>query len=264
MGDRSFSTDTYKIAGFFAPIRDVRFRAGYNRAVRAPNIQELFAPNVVALDGTTDPCAGFVITAANAGCLAQGLVVGQFVAENPANQYNGLIGGNVDLTPEIADTITVGAVIQPRFIPRLAITVDWFDIQIDNAISTIGADAILNVCVTTVDPFFCGLIQRDQFGSIWRTNNGFVTDLTQNIGGLSTRGVDIGASYTMDVGTWGNIGLQTQVTWLDELTTDTGLDVPGIDRSSTVPACTARSAARRIPSGAPPRASHGPTRTATA
>jgi outer membrane receptor protein involved in Fe transport len=55
VGDRSFSTDTYKIAGFFAPIRDVRFRGGYNRAVRAPNIQELFAPNVVALDGATDP-----------------------------------------------------------------------------------------------------------------------------------------------------------------------------------------------------------------
>ena len=51
VGDRSFSTDTYKIAGFFAPIRDVRFRGGYNRAVRAPNIQELFAPQRVALDG---------------------------------------------------------------------------------------------------------------------------------------------------------------------------------------------------------------------
>ena len=148
MGDRSFSTDTYKIAGFFAPIRDVRFRAGYNRAVRAPNIQELFAPNVVALDGTTDPCA-LRHHRRQRGLAGPG-PSGQFVAENPANQYNGLIGGNVDLTPEIADTITVGAVIQPRFIPRLAITVDWFDIQIDNAISTIGADAILNVCVTTV------------------------------------------------------------------------------------------------------------------
>jgi iron complex outermembrane receptor protein len=229
VGDRSFSTDTYKIAGFFAPVRDVRFRAGYNRAVRAPNIQELFAPQRVALDGTTDPCAGFVITAANAGCLAQGLVVGQFVAENPANQYNGLIGGNTDLTPEIADTITVGVVLQPRFIPRLAITVDWFDIQIDNAIAIIGADTILNVCDQTVDPFFCGLVTRDQFGSIWRTSNGFVEDLTQNIGGLSTRGIDIGVSYAMDIGNWGNVGFNFNGTWLDELIQETGVIAPGVD-----------------------------------
>ena len=59
-----------------------------------------------------------------------------------------------------------------------------------------------------MDPFFCGLISATSSESIWRTTNGFVDDLTQNIGGLSTRGIDIGASYTMDIGTWGNIGLQ--------------------------------------------------------
>ena len=230
--DRSFSTDTYKVAGFFAPIQDVRFRAGYNRAVRAPNVQELFSPQRVALDGTTDPCAlGRPIAAGDLGCLAQGLVVGQTVAANPAAQYNGLIGGNPDLSPEVSDTITVGVVLQPRFLPRLAITVDYFDIEIDNAISTIGADTILNVCNSTQDAFFCGLINRDQFGSLWRTSNGYVTDLTQNIGGLSTRGIDIGASYSMDIGSLGGLGFNFQGTWLDELITDTGLDVPGADRT---------------------------------
>ena len=57
----------------FAPIRDVRFRGVYNRAVRAPNIQELFAPQFVGLDGANDPCAGTPITATDFGCLAQGL-----------------------------------------------------------------------------------------------------------------------------------------------------------------------------------------------
>ena len=61
-GGGSFSTDTYKIQVELAPVRDIRFRGGYNRAVRAPNIQELFAPQRVALDGSTDPCAGRVIT----------------------------------------------------------------------------------------------------------------------------------------------------------------------------------------------------------
>ena len=64
VGNRSFSTDTYKVAGFFAPVRDIRFRAGYNRAVRAPNVQELFSPQRVVLDASADPCAGFFITAA--------------------------------------------------------------------------------------------------------------------------------------------------------------------------------------------------------
>ena len=67
------TTDTYKIEGEFAPIRDIRFRGGYNRAVRAPTVQDLFAPQRVALDGSTDPCSGAAITAADTGCLAQGL-----------------------------------------------------------------------------------------------------------------------------------------------------------------------------------------------
>jgi iron complex outermembrane recepter protein len=225
--DRSFSTDTYKIAGFFAPVRDIRFRGGYNRAVRAPNIQELFAPQRVVLDGVTDPCAGFNITAANVGCIAQGLNIGQFVAPNPAAQYNGLIGGNIDLEPEIADTITAGVVIQPRWIPRLALTIDWFDIDLTGAIQGIGADTILAACTQTADPFFCGLVNRDQFGSLWRSPNGFVVDLTQNIGGISTRGVDIGASYSMPIGGLGSLGFNFQGTWLDQLIVDTGIEVPG-------------------------------------
>jgi outer membrane receptor protein involved in Fe transport len=231
VADRSFSTDTYKVAGFFAPIRDVRFRGGYNRAVRAPNIQELFAPQRVALDGNTDPCAGFTITAADTGCIAQGLRPGQFIAPNPAEQYNGLIGGDANLTPEVADTLTAGVVIQPRWIPRFALTIDWFDIDIKNAINIIGADTIVGICTSTADPFFCSQVNRDQFGSLWRTSGGFVRDLTRNIGGFKTRGVDIGASYSMDIGSLGNFGFNFQGTWLDRLVTDTGITSPGVDRT---------------------------------
>uniref|UniRef100_UPI0025FE3DCC TonB-dependent receptor domain-containing protein n=1 Tax=Sphingomonas sp. TaxID=28214 RepID=UPI0025FE3DCC len=72
---RKYNTDTYKLSAEFAPIKDVRFRAAYNRAVRAPNIQELFAPQFVGLDGSNDPCTK-VITATDYGCLYQGLTVG--------------------------------------------------------------------------------------------------------------------------------------------------------------------------------------------
>ncbi|MGS1016326.1 TonB-dependent receptor domain-containing protein [Allosphingosinicella humi] len=228
--NNSFSTDAYKIQAEFAPIRDVRFRAGYNRAVRAPTVQDLFAPQRVVLDGTTDPCAKkdaqgnpVAITAADLGCLAQGLSVGQVVASNPAEQYNGLIGGNLNLEPEVSDTYTVGVILQPSFLPRLALSVDYFNIKLDKAISTIGADTILNVCGQTQDPFFCGLIQRDQFGSLWRSNDGFVIDTTQNIGGLKTAGIDVNGSYNQSIGNLGSLGLTFVGTWLDKLVTDTGV-----------------------------------------
>src|SRR5690606_18472610 len=169
-GGTGYTTDTYKIQAQLAPVRDITFRGGYNRAVRAPTVQDLFAPNRVVLDGTTDPCAGDFDpatpaeepTATLAQCQAQGVTSAQYgsIRPNPANQYNGFVGGNLDLTPEVADTYTVGVILQPRFLPRLALSVDWFDIKLRQAITGIGADTIIDQCVQTLDPFFCGLIQR--------------------------------------------------------------------------------------------------------
>jgi outer membrane receptor protein involved in Fe transport len=226
-GGGGFNTDTYKLQLEFAPVRDIRFRGGYNRAVRAPNIQELFAPQRVALDGATDPCSGRVLTAADTGCLVQGLRVGQRVAPNPAQQYNGLIGGSRTLSPEIVDTWTAGVVIQPRFIPGLAVSVDYFDIKVDNTIGTIGADTILATCISTRDPGLCGLIHRNPVsGSIWLSPDGYVQDLTQNIGSLRTKGIDINASYNHRIGGLGSLGLSFVGTYLIDLITNTGVSVP--------------------------------------
>ncbi|MGI9362656.1 MAG: TonB-dependent receptor domain-containing protein, partial [Parasphingorhabdus sp.] len=221
------STDTYKIEGELAPTRDIRFRAGYNRAVRAPTVQDLFAPQRVALDGSTDPCSGFVISAADTGCLAQGLTVGQTVAPNPSNQYNGLIGGNPDLSPEKADTFTAGVVLTPEFLPGFSASVDYFNIDLTGAIQGIGADTILAACTESADPFFCGLINRDGSGSLWRTSGGFVTNLNQNIGGVSTDGIDITAAYSREIGSAGRLSLNFVGTWLNSLVTDTGLEAAG-------------------------------------
>ncbi len=223
------TTDTYKIEGQLAPVRDITFRGGYNRAVRAPTVQDFFAPQRVALDGSTDPCAGHTITntAADAGCRAQGLSIGQNVAPNPAEQYNGLIGGNPNLVPEIADTYTVGVIFTPTFLPGFSATVDYFDIKLTGAIQGIGADTILNVCNNTVDPFFCGLVNRDASGSLWRTSGGYVTDLSQNIGGVSTKGIDVNANYSHEVGSLGRASLSFVGTYLDEIVTDTGIAAAG-------------------------------------
>jgi outer membrane receptor protein involved in Fe transport len=227
---RSFSTDTYKVGLDFAPIRDIRFRAAYNRAVRAPNIQELFAPQRVALNGNGDPCANDPQTgipgATLAQCQAQGVTAGQYgsINGNPAGQYNGLIGGNPNLAPEVADTWTVGIVLQPTFIPRLAITVDWFDIKIDAPIQPIGQDVILGTCVATLNPTFCGLIHRDNLGSLWRSGQGYVIDQPQNIGRFSTRGIDVGVGYTWPISdALGSVSINLVGTWLDKLVTDNGV-----------------------------------------
>jgi outer membrane receptor protein involved in Fe transport len=206
-------------------VRDIRFRGSYNRAVRAPNVSELFVGQGVALDGVTDPCAGPAVGGLVNGftatqCALTGVTAAQFgnIVANPANQYNGLLGGNPLLTPEVATTKTVGVVIQPRFLPRFAMTVDWYDIKIKNQIGTIGADLILNQCLTVQQ--FCTQIHRDAQGSLWRSPNGFVVDTNLNAGELSARGVDVGASYSHTLGGIGTLAFNIVGTWVDELITD--------------------------------------------
>jgi outer membrane receptor protein involved in Fe transport len=228
---RSYSTDTYKLSLEFAPIKDVRFRGAYNRAVRAPNIQELFSPQFVGLDGGTDPCAGHAIAPNEFGCRAQGLTVGQNTPLNPAEQYNGFVGGNPDLNPEKATTKTVGVVLQPRFIPRLALTVDYWDIRLKGAIQGFGADTILADCIakttslTNVAPS-CALIHRNPAGSLWLSPQGYVIDLPHNVGGIKTNGVDVNASYSYRFGSFGNLSASFIGTYLRKYITDNGLADP--------------------------------------
>jgi len=223
-----FSTNTYKLSLEFAPIRDVRFRAAYNRAVRAPNIQELFAPQFVGLDGSTDPCAGHAITAAEVGCLAQGFNVGDVTPSNPAEQCNGRLGGNPDLKPEKATTKTVGVVLQPSFVPNLAVTVDYWSINLKKAIQGFGADAIIADCMqNTTDPNSpapsCDLINRDPAHSLWLTSGGFVEDLPHNVGGIKTNGVDVNIAHRLGLGSIGSLSTSFIGTWLREYVTDNGL-----------------------------------------
>jgi outer membrane receptor protein involved in Fe transport len=227
---RKYDTDTFKLSLEFAPVQDIRFRAALNRAVRAPNIQELFGPQSVALDGSTDPCAGDPITATDFGCIAQGLAVGRRITPNPAGQYNGLLGGNPNLNPEKATTKTLGVVLQPRFIPRLAVTVDYFNIKLKDAIQGYGADAVLAACnsqttATSVSPA-CALIHRDASGSLWLTTDGFVTDIPTNTSKIDTSGIDLNASYSHRLGGLGNLSASFIGSYLLKYRNDNGLSDP--------------------------------------
>lgn len=219
---KGYKTGTYKLELDFTPIEDIRIRASLNRAVRAPNIQELFRANYVGLDGVTDPCSGKTITAADTGCLAQGLRLGQYVTPNPAAQYNGYLGGNANLRPEKATTKTVGVVLTPHMVPGLSLSVDYFDIKINQAIQAYGADAILGAC-NSGSTLACGLVKRNVAGSLWLSSDGYVIDLDNNVGWVKTAGFEVNASYSKNIGAWGRISGSLTGTALSEKSTYNGL-----------------------------------------
>jgi iron complex outermembrane receptor protein len=218
-----FKTNTYKLGLEWSPISELRLRGSFQRAVRAPNVIELFSPQSVALDGNIDPCAGTAAQLAAKGitvaqCVAAGVPATAFgtVTPNSANQYNGLIGGNPALKPETALTTSFGIGWTPAYVPNLRIQVDYFDIKIENVISTIGASAILEECVNSAN--FCSDIHRDPASnySLWLSNAGYVTDSLANVGELETRGVDIDMSYGFDIGPAGRIRMNLIGTYVDE------------------------------------------------
>jgi iron complex outermembrane recepter protein len=246
---RKFGTDTYKFGAEFAPVKDIRFRASYDRAVRAPNLQELFSPIFVALGGNVDPCSGRTLTAADTGCLAQGLRVGQRVSANPAGQYNTQVGGNPNLLPEKATTKSLGVIFEPSFIPRLAITVDYFNIKVRDAIQGFGADAIVTECTNTANPAVCALVRRNPVsGSLWLTNDGYTVNLQKNVGGVKTSGIDVNATYSHEIGSIGTLGLAFVGTYLDKFSVDNGL-TPAYDCAGYFgPTCSDRTKTPTAPS----------------
>lgn len=200
---------TYAGGVRFAPIRDIEFRANYQRAVRAPNVAQLFGGISVGFPPATDPCA-LASAATNATiravCIATGVpaaAVGQAFLQ-PNSQIQGAFGGNPNLQEEVADTFTAGVVLRPSFIPRLNITVDYYDIEIDNAVATAGGgvNGILNLCYNVVqDPTgpICALINRDSQGII--SGPPFVVSAgNANLASLATSGVDVQVDYSVPLG----------------------------------------------------------------
>ncbi len=210
------STSAYKLGADWAINDTIRLRGGFNRAVRAPNVDELFAPQNIGLDGTTDNCSGKTPVYTQAQCANTGVSAAQYgnIAPNPANQYNGLTGGNPNLKPETAKTYTIGAVITPKsLIPGMSLSVDYFNIKIDNVIQSYGADTIIDDCALTGNATYCSLIHRAPgSGTLWLTTTGFVVDTLQNLGYIKTSGIDFAFDYRikftdMHMPDWGGLGL---------------------------------------------------------
>jgi len=213
-GAGGYNTTTWKAGGSWEPGAGVKIRGNYSHAVRAPNIGELFTPTSVGLTNLgIDPCAGAApVGNANlrAVCIAQGAPAGTIgnITNPTAAQANITTGGNLNLQPEKANTWTLGVVFQPDFIPRFNVSIDYYNIKVDDVLGTPLPGDIIGACFTgltaasATDPA-CTAIRRNPItggldGDPATTPGLFGT--TNNLGKLFTDGVDLLMNYNMDLG----------------------------------------------------------------
>jgi iron complex outermembrane recepter protein len=225
--DQTYDTNTYKIQGDWQIVNDVKLRGGYNRAARAPNTFELFDENTVALtSGFDDPCSGPTPAASLAACERTGVTAAQYghIADCPAAQCSELVGGNLQVKPEEADTYTWGIVYTPTYLRNFAFTMDYFTISIADAISDggIAPNISLDQCIAAASPL-CANIHRGPGGIIFG-QQAFITATTQNAGNESTNGLDFTTNYKHDLdfigaGDLGTVSVNFIGTWTGSLDT---------------------------------------------
>ena len=200
---------TYAIQGEYAPIKDITFRGQYQRAVRAPNVGELFGGQSQGFPAAVDPCA-LPASASDptivALCEATGVPVGSTGDPNlqTNTQIEGLFGGNPNLQEEVSDSYTAGAVFRPSFLPGFAATIDYFDITVKGAIGTLGGGLAnsLNLCYNVIQDLsspYCQVFvgTRNAIGQI---ENGPGSPppaiLNANTSKLTAKGVDLQLDYS--------------------------------------------------------------------
>jgi iron complex outermembrane receptor protein len=216
-----FTTNTYEGSLAWSPIRPFLVRGGYNRAVRAPNIDELFSSNSIGPGGVADPCWGTTPSLTLAQCELTGVTAAQYghLAVNPAAQINNEGGGNTKLLPEIADTYYLGLVFRPTQIPSLYASVDYYNISVRNTIEALSTSTVLDGCATGTTAF-CSLIHRGSNGSLWENEQtDYVVTTDQNIGKLRTSGVGVTAQYGIHMGRLGRVNLALQGNYVHDLLT---------------------------------------------
>jgi len=214
-----FDADTYGVGFQYAPIRQVRVRGGFQRAVRAPNLIELYTASGNALFDLTDPgdpCEGPTPTRTLAECARTGVTPAQYgsIPDNPTSQFQFLQGGNVNLKPETADSVTIGLVLQPM--RDLTVSIDYFDIKVDQTIDSVDPGTTLNKCLSTGNSTFCNLITRDRAGTLWLLPEGRIEGRNSNLGTLRTSGLDLALSYNQRIGALGSVGVTATATFLDK------------------------------------------------
>ncbi|WP_193165076.1 TonB-dependent receptor domain-containing protein [Microbulbifer hainanensis] len=208
-------TDTYKVGLDWTPVSDIKLRASFQSAVRHANIRELFTPNGISLfDMDSDPC-GVDPTATLEECMRSGVTADQYgnIPQNPAGQYNYIGGGTATLKPEESETFSAGFVYSPSYVEGLTVSVDYFDIEVTDAIKEVDPGFILDQCQLNNDAASCGKINRGPNGNLWLGEASIVSPAA-NIGFFETAGVDINANYGFDIGSMGSIDMNYIATFL--------------------------------------------------
>ncbi len=227
----SFDTDTYGLSLNWTPVDNLSFRGQFQRAVRAPNVIELFTGQDQGLGNLSaagvnangvslsDPCSSNAPLLSFDQCARTGVTAAQFgtILDVISGQTQTITGGNPLLTPESSDTTTVGVVITPEAIPNLSVSIDYFDITVDDTIlAGIPTQVTLDSCLATGDPTFCSLINRAPSGTLAAGGPGFgFTATNLNIAELSTSGVDLQVTYAFETERAGSFNLNYAGTFLD-------------------------------------------------
>jgi iron complex outermembrane recepter protein len=244
---------TWKVGGAWEPVQGLRFRGNYNVAARAPNIFELFSPNLTGLDNlTVDPCSNNPANTAIGGgphpsaamiavCQAQGapskvINTGLNAISDPSGaQALATSGGNPNLGVENAKTWTIGMVVQPPQVRSLLLTVDYYHIKITSAISTPTSGDVINACfgqsTLSVTPA-CLQINRDPISGQLDGSPATSTGLNEpysNLGELYTDGIDFAANWSSVAGPGKlSLGLTANYTFHSQFqATPTATDING-------------------------------------
>ena len=213
-------TLTWKLGGTYTPVEDIRFRATLSQAVRAPNIGELFAPQQGTTFRPSDPCSAANITNAitvdaalgaarqsNCELLLSAIGVNTDVDDDGiydftdplSAAFGGFQGGNPDLQEETAETFTVGFVSQPRVLDGLTLSVDYWNVEIEDAIRTVDSQDIVDNCydsLTGPNETFCSQFTRNMdSGSAQFGGFNFLSVTPVNFARFEAAGTDFSIGY---------------------------------------------------------------------
>ncbi|MGO4380294.1 TonB-dependent receptor [Pseudoduganella sp. RAF19] len=236
---------TNSVGAEWSPVQSLTFRAQKQKSIRAPNVGELYGGQGTNGPTATDPCssrqpASQQTAAVRALCQATGvpanLVFDQSI--QPTNFLTQIVGGNPGLKAETSHTTTFGAVFAPTTVPGLQMSLDYYRITLDDAISTLGGggiQSVLNLCYNTIqnaNSVYCKAINRDPVtGQIAAPT--YVMTTAANIGGIKTSGLDAAAHYGFRtafglMGADSRWNLDTNWTYVKELTFTPIQDLPNI------------------------------------
>ena len=197
------NTETFAVGLGWAVDDQIRFRGNFNRAVRAPNVGDLFQPLVNGFPGAADPCSGgangsWTAATNTASCVAAGVPAANVGTAFQGNsQMEALFGGNPNLDAETADTYTVGVILSPNTIEGLTVQLDYYNISIEDAITTIPLQTLLDECHITGIAASCAALAGGRNPATGEMGaNGFTPSLTSiNAAVIDAEGVDLRIDY---------------------------------------------------------------------